>query len=151
MFALVFLCVLPLATSFLIDVSTPIPPKAGTFITDEHYNLLMDFVMQERKSRQNLEKYVIQLNQRMTEMANDVVSTKAKVGVLEKANSNADLQEAFDGLKNSSEMMKQAYDKLLLEHSNLKSEVNVVTQRNNKLQIEVDSLQKRKFRTQITL
>jgi exonuclease VII large subunit len=144
MFALVFLCVLPLATSFLIDVSTPIPPKAGTFITDEHYNLLMDFVMQERKSRQNLEKYVIQLNQRMTEMAKDVASTKPKVVVLEKANSNADLQEAFDGLKNSSEIMKQAYDKLLLEHSNLKSEVNVVTQRNNKLQIEVDSLKQLK-------
>ena len=144
MFALVFLCVLPLETSFLIDVSTPIPPKAGTFITDEHYNLLMDFVMQERKSRQNLEKYVIQLNQRMTIMAKDVASTKTKVGVLEKANSNADLQEVFDGLKNSSEIMKQAYDKLLLEHSNLKSEVNVVTQRNNKLQIEVDSLKQLK-------
>jgi hypothetical protein len=86
MFVLIFLCVLSPATSFLIDVSTPIPPKAGTFITDEHYNLLMDFAMQERKSRQNLEKYVIQLNWRMTEMAKDVASTKPKVGVLEKTN-----------------------------------------------------------------
>jgi hypothetical protein len=76
MFVLIFLCVLSPATSFLIGVSTPIPPKAGPFITDEHYNLLMDFGMQERKSRQNREKYVIQLNQRMTEMAKDVASTK---------------------------------------------------------------------------
>ena len=120
MFALVFLCVLPPAASFLIDVSTPNPPKAGTLITDEHYNVLMDLYIQERKSRQNLEKYVIQLNQRMTEMAKDVASTKTKVGVLEKTNSNADLQEAFRALKNNSEIMKQAYDALLLEHKNLK-------------------------------
>ena len=144
MFVLVFLCVLPLATSFLINVSTPIPPKAGTFIIDEHYNLVMDFVMQERKSRQNLEKYVIHLNQRMAEMAKDVASTKTKVGILEKANYNADLQEAFRGLKHSSEIMKQAYDALRLEHSNLKREVNVVTQRNNQLQVEVDSLKQLK-------
>jgi len=91
MFVLIFLCVLPPPTSFLIDVSTPIPPQAGTFITDRHYNALMDFLMQERQSRQNLEKYVIQLNQKMTEMAKDVASTKTKVGVLEKTNSNADL------------------------------------------------------------
>jgi hypothetical protein len=76
----------------------------------------------------------------MTEMAKDVASTKTKVGVLEKAKSNVDLQEAIHALKNSSEIMKQAYDALLLEHSNLKREVNVVTQRNNQLQIEVDSL-----------
>jgi hypothetical protein len=80
----------------------------------------------------------------MTEMANDVASTKTKVGVLEKTNYNADLQEALRGLKNSSELMKQAYDALLLEHNNLKREVNVVTQRNNQLQIEVDSLKQLK-------
>ena len=55
MFVLIFLCVLPPAMSFLIDVSTPIPPKVGTLITDGHYNALMDFLMQERQSRQNLE------------------------------------------------------------------------------------------------
>ena len=137
MFVLVLLCVLPPATSFLIDVSTPNPPKAGTLITDEHYNVLMDLFIQERHSRQNIEKYVIQLNQKMTEMAKDVASTKTKVGVLEKTNYNADLQEA---LKNNSEIMKHAYDKLLLEHNNLRQEVNVVTQRNSQLQMEVDSL-----------
>jgi hypothetical protein len=67
-----------------------------------------------------------------------------KVGVLEKTSSNADLQEAFHALTNSSEIMKQAYDKLLLEHSNLKREDNVVTQRNNQLQSEVDSLKQLK-------
>jgi hypothetical protein len=144
MFVLVFLCVLSPATSFLIDVSTPIPPKAGTFITDHHYNGLMDLFIEERRSRQNLEKYVIQLNQRMTEMAKDVTSTKTKVGVLEKANYNADLQEAFRALKNNSEIMKQAYDGLLLEQINLKHEINVVIQRNNQLQIEVDSLKQLK-------
>jgi hypothetical protein len=80
----------------------------------------------------------------MAEMAKDVASTKTKVGVLEKAKSNVDLQEAIHALKNSSEIMKQAYDALLLEHSNLKREVNVVTQRNNQLQIEVDSLKQLK-------
>ena len=100
--------------------------------------------MQETQSRQNLEKYVIQLNQKMTEMAKDVASTKTKVGVLEKTPSNADLQESFRGLKNSSEIIKQAYDALLLEHSNLKREVNAVTQRNNQLQIEVDGLKQLK-------
>ena len=144
MFLLVFMCALSSATSFLIDVSTPIPPKAETLITDGHYNVLLDFFMQERKSRQNLEKYVIQLNQKMTEMAKDVASTKTKVGVLEKTNCNADLQEAFRALKNSSEIMKQAYDALLLEQINLKREVNIVFQRNNKLQIEVDSLKQLK-------
>ena len=141
---MVFLSVLPPATSFLIDVSTPNPPKVGTFIADGHYNALLNLFTQEAQSRQNLEKYVIQLNQRMTEMAKDVASTKAKVGVLEKTSSNADLQEGFHALTNSSEIMKQAYDKLLLEHSNLKSKVNVVTQRNNQLQIEVDSLKQLK-------
>ena len=144
MFILIFLCVVPPATSFLIDVSTPIPPKAGTFITDSHYNALLNLFMQETQSRQNLEKYVIQLNQKMTEMAKDVASTKTKVGVLEKTPSNADLQESFRGLKNSSEIIKQAYDALLLEHSNLKREVNAVTQRNNQLQIEVDGLKQLK-------
>jgi len=144
MFVLIFLCVVPPATSFLIDVSTSNPPKAGTFITDSHYNALLNLFMQETQSRQNLEKYVIQLNQKMTEMAKDVASTKTKVGVLEKTPSNADLQEAFRGLKNSSEMMKQAYGALLLEHSNLKREVNAVTQRNNQLQIEVDGLKQLK-------
>ena len=144
MFLLVFMCALSSATSFLIDVSTPIPPKAETLITDGHYNVLLDFFMQERKSRQNLEKYVIQLNQKMTEMAKDVASTKTKVGVLEKTNCNADLQEAFRALKNSSEIMKQAYGALLLEQINLKREVNIVFQRNNKLQIEVDSLKQLK-------
>ena len=144
MFLLVFMCALFPATSFLIDVSTPIPPKAETLITDGHYNVLLDLFMQERKSRQNLEKYVIQLNQKMTEMAKDVASTKTKVGVLEKTNCNADLQEAFRALKNSSEIMKQAYGALLLEQINLKREVNIVFQRNNKLQIEVDSLKQLK-------
>ena len=144
MLVLILLCVLTPAASFLIDVSTPIPPKAGTFITDGHYNALMDLFIQERQSRQNLEKYVIQLNQRMTEMAKDVASTKTKVGVLEKTNSNADLQEAFRALKNSSEIMKQAYDNLLLEHNNLKLEVNIVTQRNNQFQIEIDNLKQLK-------
>jgi hypothetical protein len=84
MILLVFMCALSPATSFLIDVSTPIPPKAETLITDGHYNVLLDFFMQERKSRQNLEKYVIQLNQKMTEMAKDVASTKTKVESLRK-------------------------------------------------------------------
>jgi len=75
----------------------------------------------------------------MTEMANDVASTKTKVGVLEKTNSNADLQEA-----SRCEIMKQAYNSLLLEHNNLKREVNVVTQRNNQLQLEVDYLKQLK-------
>lgn len=132
MLVFVFLCVLPPATSFLIDVSTPIPLKAGTSIND--------LFIEERNSRQNLEKYVIHLNQRMTEMAKDVISTKTKVGVLEKTHYNADLQEAFRALQNSSEIMKQGYAALLLEHNNLKREVNVVTQKNNQLQIEVDSL-----------
>ena len=117
---------------FLIDVSTPIPLKAGTLITDSHYNALLDLFIQERQSRQNLEK-------KMTELAKDVANTKTKVGVLEKTPSNADLQEAFHALKNTSEIMKQAYDKLLLEHNNLKLDVNAVIQRNYQLQIEVDS------------
>ena len=83
MFVLVFLCVLPPATTFLIDVSTPIPPNLGTFITDGHYNALMDLFVQERYSRRNLEKYVIQLSQKMTEMAKDIASTKTKVGAIE--------------------------------------------------------------------
>jgi hypothetical protein len=139
MFVSVFLCVLSAATFFLIDASKPIPPKAGTIITDDHYNALLNLLMQETQSRQNLEKYVNQLNQKMTEMANDVASTKTKVGVLEKTNSNPDLQEA-----SRCEIMKQAYNSLLLEHSNLKREVNVVTQRNNQLQFEVDYLKQLK-------
>jgi hypothetical protein len=135
MFVSVFLCVLSAATFFLIDASTPIPPKAGPIITDDHYNALLNLLMQEAQSRQNLEKYVNQLNQKMTEMANDVASTKTKVGVLEKTNSYADLQEA-----SRCGIMKQAYSSLLLEHSNLKREVNVITQRNNQLQLEVDYL-----------
>ena len=144
MFVLVFLCVLSPATSFLIDVSTPIPPKAGTFITDHHYNAMMDLFSEERQCRQNLEKYVIQLNQRMTEMGKEVASTKTKVGVLEKTPSIVDLEVAFRALKNSSEIMKQSYDALLLEHSNLRREDNVVTQRHNQLQIDVDSLKQLK-------
>jgi hypothetical protein len=136
------MCVLSAVTSFLIDVSTPNPPNVGRLISDGHYNALMDLFFQERHSRKNLERYVIQLNQKMTEMAKDVASTKTKVGVLEKANSNADLQEAFRAL--SSEIMKQAYNSPLLEHSNLKREVNVVTQSNNQLQIEVDRLKQLK-------
>ena len=139
MFATVFLCVLSAATSFLIDASTPNPPKAGTIKTDDHYNALLNLLMQETQSRQNLETYVNQLNQKMTEMANDVASTKTKVGVLEKTNYYADLQEA-----SRCEIMKQAYNSLLLEHSNLKREVNVVTQRNNQLQLEVDYLKQLK-------
>ena len=139
MFVSVFMCVLSAATFFLIDASTPNPPKMGTIITDDHYNALLNLLMQETQSRQNLEKYVNQLNQKMTEMANDVASTKTKVGVLEKTNSNPDLQEA-----SRCEIMKQAYNSLLLEHSNLKREVNVVTQRNNQLQFEVDYLKQLK-------
>jgi uncharacterized protein YhaN len=86
-----------------------------TIITDDHYNALLNLLMQETQFRQNLEEYVNHLNQKMTEMANDVASTKTKVGVLEKTSSNADLQESFRGLKNSSEIMKQAYDALFLE------------------------------------
>jgi hypothetical protein len=104
----------------------------------------MDLFIEERQSRQHLEKYVIQLNQRMTEMAKEVASTKTKVGVLEKTPSNVNLQKAFRALKNSSEIMKQSYDALLLEHSNLKREDNVVTQRHNQLQIDVDSLKQLK-------
>jgi hypothetical protein len=139
MFVSVFLCVLSAATFFLIDASKPIPPKAGTIITDDHYNALLNLLMQETQSRQNLETYVNQLNQKMTEMANDVASTKTKVGVLEKTNSYADLQEA-----SRCGIMKQAYSSLLLEHSNLKREVNVITQRNNQLQLEVDYLKQLK-------
>ena len=59
----------------------------------------MDLFIEERQSRKNLEKYVIQLNQKMTKMTKDVESTKTKVGVLVKAPSNADMQEAFRALK----------------------------------------------------
>jgi hypothetical protein len=75
------MCVLSAATSFLIDASTPNPPKAGTIITYDHYNALLNLLMQETQSRQNLETYLNQLNQKMTEMANDVASAKTKVGV----------------------------------------------------------------------
>jgi len=139
MFVSVFLCVLSPATSFLIDSSKPKPLKADTIITGDHYNALLNLLMQETQSRQNLEKYVNQLNQKMTEMANDVASTKTKVGVLEKTNSYADLQEA-----SRCEIMKESYNSLLLEHNNLKREVNVVTQRNIQLQIEVDYLKQLK-------
>ena len=139
MFVSVFLCVLSAATSFLIGASTPKPLKADTIITDDHYNALLNLLMQETQSRQNLEKYVNQLNQKMTEMANDVASTKTKVGVLEETNSYADPQEA-----SRCEIMKQSYNSLLLEHNNLKREVNVVTRRNIQLQIEIDYLKQLK-------
>lgn len=136
--------------SFLFETSTPKQViGGGSFLTDEHYNVLMDMLIQERKSRRSLEQYVGQLNQKISSAENDILNTRSEVGILQNTQSQQDLMNMFIVLKNKTEVTNDKYDKLLLDHTNLQRELNVTKQKAYELQNEVNELKSLKSVTQM--
>lgn len=127
--------------SFLLETSTPKQViGGGSFLTDEHYNVLMDMLIQERKSRRSLEQYVVQLNQKMSSAENDILKTKSELGVLQITQSQHDLVNMIIGLQHQANVTDDKYDKLLLENANLKRELDVLKHEVNELRSDVNGL-----------
>lgn len=141
MLCVVLLLFIAPVVSFLLETSTPKQViGGGIFLTDEHYNVLMDMLIQERKSRRSLEQYVGQLNQKISSAENEILNTRSEVGILQKTQSQQDLMNMIIGLQHKANVTDDKYDKLLLDHTNLQCELNVTKQKAYELQNEVNEL-----------
>lgn len=70
--------------SFLLNDKTTRPgTNNGAFLTDSHYNTLMDMIYQERQSRLRLEQYVKTVHERMFAVEQENEIMKAKINLLE--------------------------------------------------------------------
>ncbi|CAC5366331.1 unnamed protein product [Mytilus coruscus] len=95
---------------FLLDDKTQSPPNSGTPMSDEHYKFVMQFVIQERQSRLQLEEYVSQLKQELvttkTELATEINNLKQCGCASNIKNKTITLQQDFDSLKRDYDLIK---------------------------------------------
>lgn len=100
MVLLLLLCFVTIQ-GFLLDGSTPLP-KAGTVITDSHFSMLLNLLVEERNSREQLEKIVKQ-NQQEIANINEKLShcncNKQDVNVNAINNKTAQLEYRVDVLQ----------------------------------------------------
>ncbi|CAC5366333.1 unnamed protein product [Mytilus coruscus] len=99
---------------FLLDDKTEPPPNSGTLMTDKHYKFVMQFVIQERQSRLQLEEYTKQLKQELvttkTELTTEINNLKQCGCASDITNKTFTLQKDFDSLKRDYDAMKAKYN-----------------------------------------
>lgn len=120
---------------FLLENTTPSPAYNGPLMTDRHYNFLMELLIDEKKSRSQLETYVSQLHQELQQMKVDV-SNKCNCDhhvLNHEDNRTKLLEKKVDDLQISYNSLNQKYTRL--QERQLKAE-NISIQ----LDLQVDSL-----------
>lgn len=122
----------------LLDEKTQPSPNSVTQMSDEHYKFVMQFVIQERQSRLQLEEYVKQLKQELvttkTELTTELNNLKRSGCASDIRNKTANLLRDFDIIKRESEVIK-TQNALCLE------ELTVTKNRSLVLENEVAHLQ----------
>lgn len=95
---------------FLLDDKTQPPTSSGALLTEEHNKFLMQFVIQERQSRLQLEEYTTQLKQELvttkTELTTEINNLKQCGCASDLKNKTVSLQREFDTLKRDYNAMK---------------------------------------------
>ena len=114
-FALVF----DFSCSFLLNDKTTRPGTYnGAFLTDSHYNTLMDMIYQERQSRLRLEQYVTKVHERMFAVEQENEIMKAKINLLEnKTYACSDI--ILQNLQNETNLLAVNYQVVLKEQINI--------------------------------
>lgn len=142
---------MPLTILFLfLFISLPVSPFSlvtkpsnrtlGNYITDAHYNVLLDLFNLERKARLNLEKYVIQLNERLSEIEKDSEHTQLKLNNIMSSQVKQEWKEEVTLLKNQTDAISETCGQLFIDYKNLKIDFNIIKQQTQKLQNEVVDL-----------
>ncbi|CAC5386296.1 unnamed protein product [Mytilus coruscus] len=123
---------------FLLDDKTQPPTNSGTPMSDEHYKFVMQFVIQERQSRLQLEEYVNQLKQELvttkTELATEINNLKQCGCASDIKNKTITLQQDFGSLKRD-------YDVFKTKNALFSQELTVTKNRSVLLENEVAHLQ----------
>lgn len=153
MFLLIFVSFLKFSDSFLLDDKTQQPPTVGSFLTDSHYNTLMDMIYQERQSRLHLEKYVTQLHKRLLDEEIQSKAIQSKVEILERKQCSCELIEKG---KNTTDILASNYISLLTDYisllddyNKLKLELTNVSRRTNHFETDLNALKNMKSVSQL--
>ncbi|XP_052085594.1 uncharacterized protein LOC127723138 [Mytilus californianus] len=112
----------------------------GNYITDAHYNVVLDLFNLERQARLNLEKYVIRLNERLSEMEKDSERTQSKLNNIMSSQVKQEWKEEVTLLKNQTDAISETCGQLFIDYKNLKKDFNIIKQQTQKLQNEVVDL-----------
>ncbi|CAG2240454.1 unnamed protein product [Mytilus edulis] len=114
------ICVLfCVCNGFLLDDKTQPPTSSVTLLTEEHYKFVMQFVIQERQSRVQLEEHTKQLKQ-------ELVTTKTELTT--ELNNLKQCGFAPD-LKNNTDSIQKEFDTLKSDYNALKAKNNETSQR----------------------
>ena len=146
MFLLIFVSFLKFSDSFLLDDKTQQPPTDGSFLTDSHYNTLMDMMYQERQSRLHLEQYVTQLHKRLSDEEIQSKALISKVEILERKQCSCELIEK---VQNTTDISASNYTSLLTDFNKLKLELTNVSRRTNHLETDLNVLKNMKSVSQL--
>ncbi|VDI21818.1 Hypothetical predicted protein [Mytilus galloprovincialis] len=124
-----------------MDSKTQPPPTAGSLMTDDHYQFVMQFIFQERQSRLQLEKYVKQLQQ-------ELVTTKAdlttEINGLKQCGCASNIKNKTSILQNEFNILKQDHDALKIKYENFQKELNRTNNRSIMLENEMSLLRQLK-------
>lgn len=124
-----------------MDSKTQPPPTAGSLMTDDHYQFVMQFIFQERQSRLQLEKYVKQLQQ-------ELVTTKAdlttEINGLKQCGCASNIKNKTSILQNEFNILKQDHDALKIKYENFQKELNGTNNRSIMLENEMSLLRQLK-------
>ncbi|XP_063418190.1 uncharacterized protein LOC134700978 [Mytilus trossulus] len=112
----------------------------GNYITDAHYNVLLDLFNLERQARLNLEKYVIRLNEKFSKMEKVSEHTQSKLINIEKSQIKQEWKEEVTLLKNQTDAISETCGQLLIDYEILKKDFTFIKQQVQKLQNEVVDL-----------
>ena len=146
MFLLIFVSFLKFSDSFLLDDKTQQPPTVGSFLTDSHYNTLMDMIYQERQSRLHFEKNVTQLHKRLSDGEIQRKTLKSKVEILERKQCSCELIEKG---QNTTDILASNYTSLLDDYNKLKLEFTNVSRRTSHLETDLNVLKNMKSVSQL--
>ncbi|VDH89442.1 Hypothetical predicted protein [Mytilus galloprovincialis] len=129
---------------FLLDGTKPPTPTTGSVLTDAHYDFVMQFVIQERQSRLQLQKEVKQLQQQLlatqTDLSNkintlDQCTTAERNHIDNLNNKTSVLEDKLNSLTKNIDAIKLQNNQLVLENKQIRND-------SKRLEIEVSNLNK---------
>ena len=131
--SLIFISFLFCAISdgLLLDTLTKAPVTSSSFLTDAHFNILMDLLHDERQSRVKLENYVNDLRQELTLTKQEVRMNdqirKDCSGTIQQhlfEGINKTIYDKYESLKSNYVFLKMKYDNLQEHYTSLNNKSN---------------------------
>lgn len=107
-----FVCLLPFASAVSLHCSTPLPPKHGQLMTDDHYDILLSLFLDERKHRMQLQQYVFNLEAKVDNLAQQFNNCP-----------RVSTQQPVIRADNVTQQMETKYDNLVLKFESLELEL----------------------------